>query len=288
VVEDGRWCAELNTDEALAGSAPIADTHVFLEHLGPWPSSPLDALDLNYVAELDELHASIALVRRPAPLRQGRTGIPDRPNVVVSTAGLVAMTQTQGLPSATTLADAIAALGRGECPAGWEYEPWLIMVCTHARRDACCARLGRPLVDGLLAVADPQRIWETTHLGGHRFAPTCLALPSQVIYGRVTSGRVPELASAIQRGVVVPDLMRGRTTYVPALQVAEVAARTRLGIVDDTLELAGSSSDGDRTTSTWRAGDATTEVTVEKQTGRPRQLSCGKDRLETRPAFVAV
>jgi hypothetical protein len=168
------------------------------------------------------------------------------------------------------------------------YAPWLIMVCTHARRDACCARLGRPLVDELLAVTDPQRIWETTHLGGHRFAPTCLALPSQVIYGRVTSDRVSELASAVQRGVVVPDLIRGRTTYMPALQVAEVTARTRLGIVDDTLELAGSSSDADRTTSTWRAGDVTTEVSVEKQTGRPRQLSCGKDRLETRPAFVAL
>jgi hypothetical protein len=88
--------------------------------------------------------------------------------------------------------------------------------------------------------------------------------------------------------VVVPDLMRGRTTYVPALQVAEVAARTQLGIVDDSLELLDSSVSGDRTTSTWRAGDATTEVTVEKQTGRPRQLSCGKDRLEARPAFVAV
>jgi len=288
VVDDERWCAELNPDEALAGSAPIADTHVFLEHLGPWPSSPLDALDLNYVAELDELDASIALARRPAPLRGSGTGIPDSPYVIVSTAGRVALTRTAGLPSAPTVAGAIAALVRGELPAGWEYEPWLIMVCTHARRDACCARLGRPLVDDLLAVTHPQRIWETTHLGGHRFAPTCLALPSQVIYGRLTSDRVSELASAIQRGVVVPDLMRGRTTYMPALQVAEVAARTRLGIVDDTLELASSSSDGDRTTSTWRAGDVTTEVAVEKLTGRPRQLSCTKDRLETRPEFVAL
>jgi Sucrase/ferredoxin-like len=288
VVDDERWCAELNTDEALAGSAPIADTHVFLEHLGPWPSSPLDALDLNYVAELDELDASIAFVRRPAPLREGRTGIPDRPYVIVSTAGRVAVTQTQGLPSPTTLADTIAALARGECPAGWEYEPWLIMVCTHARRDACCARLGRPLVDDLLAVTDQHRIWETTHLGGHRFAPTCLALPSQVIYGRVTSDRVPELAGAIEGGDVVPDLMRGRTTYMPAVQVAEVAALTRLGVVDDSLELASSSTDGDRTSSIWRARDATTEVIVEKQTGRPRRLSCSKDRLETRPAFVTV
>jgi hypothetical protein len=288
VVDDERWCAELNTDEALAGSAPIADTHVFLEHLGPWPSSPLDALDLNYVAELVELDASITLARHPGPLRGSHTGIPDSPYVIVSTAGRVALTRTAGLPSAPTLTDAIAALVRGELPAGWEYEPWLIMVCTHARRDACCARLGRPLVDDLLAVADPQRIWETTHLGGHRFAPTCLALPSQVVYGRVTSDRVPELATAIARGGVIPDLMRGRTTYTPALQVAEVAARTRLGIVDEPLELASSSTDGDSTTSTWRAGDVTTEVAVEKLTGRPRQLSCSKDRLETRPAFVAV
>lgn len=288
MVGDERWCAELNTDEALAGSAPIADTHVFLEHLGPWPSSPMDALDLNYVAELDELDASIALVRRPTSLREARTGIPDRPSVIVSTAGRVALTQTQGLPSATTLTDTIAAMEHGECPAGWVYEPWLIMVCTHARRDACCARLGRPLVDDLLAVTDPQRVWETTHLGGHRFAPTCLALPSQIIYGRVAGDRVPELASAITRGEVVPDLMRGRTTYLPALQTAEVAARIQLGIRDDTLELLDSSADGDRTTSTWRAGDATTEIIVEKQTGRPRQLSCGNYRLETRPAFTAL
>ena len=288
MVDDERWCAELNADEALPGSAPIATTQVFLEHLGPWPSSPLDALDLNYAAELDLLDASIALVRRPAPLRARRNGIPDRPYVIVSTAGRVAVARTDGLPSATTLADAIAALARGECPAGWEYELWLIMVCTHARRDACCARLGRPLVDDLLAVTDTQRIWETTHLGGHRFAPTCLALPSQVVYGRVTSDRVPELAVAIERGEVVPDLMRGRTTYMPALQAAEVAARDRLGIVDNTLELASSSTDGERTTSSWRAGDASTQVTVEKQTGRPRQLSCGKDRLETRPAFVTL
>ncbi len=283
-----RWCAELNADEALPGSAPLADTHVFLEHLGPWPSSPLEALDLNYVAELDALDAAIALMRRPVPLRESRTGIPDSPYVIVSTAGRVAVTRTQGLPSASTVALAIASLRRGDCPGGWEYEPWLVMVCTHARRDACCARLGRSLVDDLLSVADRRRIWETTHLGGHRFAPTCLALPSQVIYGRVASERVSGLVSALERGVVVPDLMRGRTTYAPALQVAEVAARSRLGIVDDALELVSLSTDGDRTTSTWRAGDATIEVEVEKQTGRPRQLSCSKDRLETRSTFIAL
>jgi hypothetical protein len=288
VVNDERWCAELNADEALPGSAPLAGTHVFLEHLGPWLSSPLEALDLNYAAELDELDASIALVRRPATFREARTGIPDNPYVIVSTSGRVAVTRTAGLPSATTLAGAIAALTRGELPAGWSHEPWLILVCTHARRDACCARLGRPLVDDLLAVTDQDRVWETTHLGGHRFAPTCLALPSQVVYGRVTSDRVPQLAAAVAQGQVIPDLMRGRTTYTPALQAAEVAARTRLGISDDTLDLVDSSVAGDRTTSTWRSGSKVIDITIEKRQGPPRMLSCGKDKLETRPELLAV
>jgi hypothetical protein len=139
-----------------------------------------------------------------------------------------------------------------------------------------------------MAITDQGRIWETTHLGGHRFAPTCLALPSQVVYGRVTSDRAPELAAAIAAGVVVPDLMRGRATRSPALQAAEIVARTRLGVSADTLELVGSSADGDRTRSTWRSGDVTVDVTIEKRTGRERQLSCGKDTLEVRPTFVAV
>ena len=288
MADQERWCAQLNADEDLPGSAPVADTHVFLEHLGPWPSSPLEALDLNYAAELDELDASIALVRRPALFREAGTGIPDDPYVIVSTSGRVGLTRTTGLPSATTLAAAIAALKRGELPAGWSYEPWLILVCTHARRDACCARLGRPLVDDLVAVTEQDRIWETTHLGGHRFAPTCLALPSQVIYGRVVADRVAELAAAIARGEVVIDLMRGRTTYTPALQAAEVTARTRLGNIHDTLELLDSTVDGDRTTSTWRSGSTAIDVVVEKRQGPPRQLSCSKDTLESRPVFVAV
>ena len=288
MVNEQRWCAELNADEDLPGSAPVAQTHVLLEHLGPWPATPLEALDLNYAAELDELDASIGLVRRPAPFRTPATGFPDSPYVIVSTSARVAVTRASGLPSARTLADAIVALGRGQLPSGWQYEPWLILVCTHARRDACCARLGRPLVDDLLAVSDQERIWETTHLGGHRFAPTCLALPSQVVYGRVTSDRVPGLAAAIAAGEVVPDLMRGRTTYAPALQAGEIVARTRLGVSANTLELVGSSAVGDRTRSTWRSGDVTVDVTIEKQTGRERQLSCGKDKLEVRPTFVAV
>ncbi|HET7725341.1 MAG TPA: sucrase ferredoxin, partial [Propionibacteriaceae bacterium] len=244
MADDERWCAALNADEALPGSAPVGDAHVFIEHLGPWPASPLEALELDYVAELDLLDASVGLVRRPGPARAGATGLPDTPTVIVATAGRVASTRTTGLPSPTDLASALGSLRQDVRPEGWSSEPWLVLVCTHARRDACCARLGRPLVDDLLAVVEGDRLWETTHLGGHRFAPTCLALPSQVVYGRVVSDRVSELADAIARDEVVPDLMRGRTTYSPPVQAAEVAVRTELGVRDGSLELLTWATDG--------------------------------------------
>lgn len=282
------WCSDLNADEPMAGTAPQATAHVFLEHLGPWPAKPLEALEASYASELSTLHAAVALARRPAPTRQGTSGLPDRPHVIVARDGLVAVTRTDGPPAVAAVAAALAALGRGEVPLGWTQAGWLVMVCTHARRDTCCARLGRPLADALLAVAPADRIWETTHLGGHRFAPTCLALPSGVVYGRVTSDRVPGLVAAIEHSEVVPDLMRGRTSYSAPLQVAEVAARDRLGVVDATLELMGSATDSDRTLSTWRADGATLDLVVDALPGPPRKLSCAKDTLESRPKFVVA
>ena len=51
-----------------------------------------------------------------------------------------------------------------------------ILVCTHGARDACCGKFGYGFyveMRGLAAVrGDGVRVWRTSHLGGHRFAPT--------------------------------------------------------------------------------------------------------------------
>lgn len=279
-------CAALNVDEPLAGSAQQATAHVFVEHLGPWGAGALDALDPAYAAKLSTVAAAVGLVRRPGAERDSDTGMPPRPRVIVATNGLVVTARTDGAPRVADLVEVLAALSRGEVPNGWTPEPWVVLVCTHAKRDACCARLGRPLLDALVDATAADRLWETTHLGGHRFAPTCLALPSQVAYGRVPADRVAELVAAIEVGEVVPDLMRGRTTYEPALQVAEIAARERLG-VRGVLELTSYTSLGARTTSTWR-GQGTVTVTVEERPGRPRKVSCAKDGLEAKPVYEVV
>ena len=277
-------CAALNADEPLAGSAQGAVAHVFIEHLGPWPADPLEALDPSYAAGLRTLDAAVGLVRRPAPERDASFGVPERPYIIVATNGQVAATRTDGLPSFEELGDILASLTRGDVPDEWSAPAWLVLVCTHARRDACCARLGQPLIENLAEVADPSRLWETTHLGGHRFAPTCLALPSQVAYGRVTRDRVSELIDALAADEVLPDLMRGRTTYGPALQVAEIAARQRLD-VRGRLELVATSEVDGVTTATWTADDRTLTVTVTARPGVPRKVTCAKDKTETKPVY---
>jgi hypothetical protein len=64
-----------------------------------------------------------------------------------------------------------------------------LMVCTHGSRDACCGKFGYPLYRRLSELAAREgnglRVWRCSHLGGHRFAPTLLDLPSGRVFGRV-------------------------------------------------------------------------------------------------------
>ncbi len=57
-----------------------------------------------------------------------------------------------------------------------------ILVCTHGSRDVCCSRFGHPIYQelrhGYAARSGGRlRVWRTSHLGGHRFAPHLLEFP---------------------------------------------------------------------------------------------------------------
>jgi hypothetical protein len=63
-----------------------------------------------------------------------------------------------------------------------------VVVCAHGSHDQCCARYGNPFYFhanetinelGLENV----RMWKSTHIGGHRFAPTAIDLPEGRYYG---------------------------------------------------------------------------------------------------------
>ena len=66
-----------------------------------------------------------------------------------------------------------------------------VLVCTHGSRDVCCGRFGYAVYSSLRsrhAAPGDLRVWRTSHLGGHRFAPTLLELPEGRYWGHLEMG----------------------------------------------------------------------------------------------------
>ena len=74
-----------------------------------------------------------------------------------------------------------------------------LLVCTNARRDVCCAVRGRPVA--LQAAAErPGQVWECSHTGGHRFAPTAVLLPHGQTWARLSTAQAVSALDAAARG----------------------------------------------------------------------------------------
>lgn len=157
----------------------------------------------------------------------------------------------------------------------------MFLVCTNGKRDACCALRGRALI-GALSVDHAERLWECTHLGGHRFAANLVCLPHGLVYGRVVAGDGPRLADAYLDGRLDPLLLRGRSAWPAPAQVAEQALRGRLNLdgVED-LTLLEADIDGSRADVTLAtpAGVAH-RFELRAVRGAPRPISCRADELE--------
>lgn len=93
----------------------------------------------------------------------------------------------------------------------------LYLVCSHGRHDPCCGERGRPVVASL-AASRPERVWQASHLGGCRFAPTVLVLPLGIMYGRVPPSAAADVVAAAEAGEVLGGLFRGRIGIPPAAQ----------------------------------------------------------------------
>jgi hypothetical protein len=134
-------------------------------------------------------------------------------------------------------------------------------------------------VAAAVATAFPGRVWETTHLGGHRFAATMVCLPHGVCLGRLDAESGPAAAAAYARGEIDLDRYRGRAGTPEAVQVAEHHARRHLGARGLTaITVESVSAEGPRTTAVLAAGDGRVRVVVESaEAAERRALTCGAD-----------
>ncbi|HSK16557.1 MAG TPA: sucrase ferredoxin [Gaiellaceae bacterium] len=187
--------------------------------------------------------------------------------------------------------DFVAALSGEETP-GRPVEHPLLVVCTHGKRDRCCAKFGQPLYDALRRETESGQVCQSTHVGGDRFAGNVVALPHGLYYGRVEPEDVPALLEAQAAGAVHLERYRGRSSYSFPVQAAEHAIRTEdglLGIGD--LTLAGALRLGE---SDWRVrfrtpDGAVHEVDVTAEPAdEPAYLTCGAAEPKRAVRYVAT
>lgn len=223
--------------EPLPGTAPLATTWIALEQEGPWGHKALTEshLDPTVGAELTARAdgtggaagpgVTVVLIRRVGhhadPASENLPSRPPGPGPAQPLARSVWIAYTGPQPwlahasisdPAVLLDLDFGALAAGVQPdLGQPDDERLLLVCTNSRRDECCALIGRP-VAVTLAAANPGRVWESSHLGGHRLAPVVLSLPDGFVYG------------GPHAGALTLSACRGRSSLSRPAQAAELAA----------------------------------------------------------------
>jgi hypothetical protein len=216
--------------EPLHATAPFARSWLLVEDPSPWGRKAVRDVGLGALeARAKESGVRVGLVRRCG--REGRRREQAGPR-----RALLAHCSAPE-PFVELLADADLEALDLERPNGGERlrEP-LYLVCTNGRRDACCARAGTAVARAL----EPRlgdRLWETTHVGGHRFAANLVALPHGLVFGRLDGETATTVVDAYERGLIELDHLRGRTSRTPHDQAVEHFARLRDGLrgLDDPL-----------------------------------------------------
>ncbi|MEY9858340.1 hypothetical protein ABH935_003955 [Catenulispora sp. GAS73] len=315
-------CSVLSRElgEPLAGTGAVARAWLLVEQPGPWGrvAATESRLDPELGAELEGRTAGtavrLALIRRVEDHHDSDP--PHRRWFAASTHPKRTWLATGVVTYPTDLLKIdFAALDAGDRRAVAELEHEfvhapLLGVCTNGKRDACCATVGRQVAVGVEAldaasgsgsgqafgsgsgsgpVGAYPAVWEITHLGGHRFAPTAVVLPSGYSYGRLDTAAAGRVLAEAREGRMAVHGCRGRSTWPRAGQVAELAVRealdetaeAALDVVSVTQTAGGAAATGDPEPA-WTA-------VVEHEDGRayevsvtgsfasvPRPESCGK------------
>jgi hypothetical protein len=212
--------------DPLFATAPPAGRLLLVEVPGPWGAAGLTATRLP--AEVtgplaDTLEAAgvrVQLLRRPG--RHPVRGVPSPPPegyrwaLADAGPGVVRWGRWHA-------ADDLLAIDPGEpldpLVHGATGPQRLVLVCAHAKRDVCCAVRGRPVAAAAAAAID-REVWETSHLGGDRFAANLLLLPEGEVFGGLDVDSAVEVAHRLDSGHLTLGCHRGRIGRSPAAQAA--------------------------------------------------------------------
>lgn len=227
----------LPTDENLPGTAARESRWVLLEHPGGWGRDVLGGtvfgaeLSAALKEKMAQVGARLLLIRQPGREGQKVKDAGARRRAFVAVTGGRDFSPAQLYSFEVTGAEDLLSLPLEtpeNIPGAVVSRETLTLICTHSKRDRCCAVRGRPIASFVSEQLADGSVWECSHTGGHRFAPVAISLPTGYTYGRLDFEQALALAQGAQQGRVELTGLRGRSSHSPVEQVAEVAVRTLL------------------------------------------------------------
>ena len=281
-------CSDVEV-EPLPGTAKPGSVYVLFEWPEAWPRDVMgdaalgEELTAKLAPKLEEHNATLLLIRHPT--REGRN-ISDHHLYLVFADE--AVTEVKHVDSPDELLE-LDLSGPGRNGAERRERP-LLLICTHAKRDRCCAVKGRPMVNELHARhpfgPGNDVVWETSHIKGHRFAPTMLLMPWAYSFGRMNVEATDAMLTDASEGLYFVPGNRGRGTLGPVEQVAELAVAAEMpGARYGQFEVAASDDGSALVTDT--ASGQVYEVQLEQRPVSGVVDSCGKPPKES-TAWVAA
>lgn len=212
------------TDHSIAQGQPLAGTGAMaLRHLfirwpkGRWRSPRYESVGLEPVLQR-AIYQSYGVGRYVGLLESD--GGPDLE--------LVSFPDSRtALPSSQAeAAELIRAWAEGTPLEGPVLPRPVVLCCTDAKVNACCARYGFPIYKALRQHADSHGfdVMQTTHFGGCHFAPSVIVMPQRARYGRLSVEEIPHFLSTLAEGRHYLKSFKGRPELSEIEQCAEIAA----------------------------------------------------------------
>jgi hypothetical protein len=298
--------------EPIGASAVPYRRYLLLEAPGPWGCA-LDEkrLDAGLAPLFDRASAAaglnVLLIRRPGRHRAVTDRRADRPRAwaIADTSARAerVLWGTWSSPDDLLSLDLTVPLPAAAAHSGPQK---VVLTCTNGKRDLCCAVRGRPVAEAL-ATVDGWDCWESSHLGGHRFAATVMLLPTGDMFGWLDPGTAVTAVERFDAGQLLLPHYRGRAGQPFPAQAALHAARARLGdarrgaftvSAASRVPAVGQAGSPQALTERWevlvshRPGPGATarayQVTVAGATSSPALLSCGDDRPQAEVRYTAI
>jgi hypothetical protein len=229
------YCSELSdrAGEQAIGTASTGDVWMLLEYTRPWGYRAFQESNLSRAvkAQINRVLKTVPRSRILFIKQEREPAGAFKLFVVRSQESNTSIVRFELEDHAQLLDMDLESIVTGSADAGGgeRWEKNLFLVCTHGKRDKCCAKFGFSLYKSLREQVG-ESVWQASHVGGDRFAANLICFPHGLFYAHVTEESGQRIISEYVEERVILENYRGRACYPSPIQAAEYFIRTESGL----------------------------------------------------------